>query len=1099
MKWNRSLILPALLFAATAISHLVMPSRVEAQYFGRNKVNYESFDFKVLQTEHFDIYYYEDGEEIIPEAARMAERWYARISRLLDHQLNGRQPLILYTSHPHFEQTNAVFGEIGESTGGVTEVLKRRIILPLAGPLDASDHVIGHELVHAFQFDVTSVAGGGGVGFRGPTALMLPLWFIEGMAEYLSIGPVDPHTAMWMRDAAAGCCGLPTTTDLSASWEYFPYRWGQAFWAFVAGRWGDEAVGKVLKVAGRSGNPEGALEVVLQTSIAEINREWHQSIYDAYESVAAQVVDPEMVARMIPDLPDIELPLEPGADPRPQDFGLDEDERRELTRQLFSAQHDGARLLFSKRTSGGGLNIGPALSPDGSRIVFLSEKSLFAIEMFLADANTGEILERITKNATDTHFESLQFINSAGAWSQSGDMFAFGSIVGGDAALTILDPSNGDKIVEHRFPGLGEVYTPTFSPDGSRVAFSAIVGGFTDLFVADVRTGELRRLTQDLFTDLQPAWSPDGAAIAFVTDRFSTDLPTLGFGNYRLAVIDPDDSEIQALPVFGRGKHINPQWTKDGQGLYFITDVSGISNVYRFDFRGGDLAQVTDLITGISGITATSPAISTAAGADRLAYTAFEGGDYNIYIVETPEQLAGVPIEGEIEGVSPAVLPPQDRPPGLVTVMLDEPELGLQDPLTFGAAEYSPKLRLDYVSQPQIGAGVDRYGAFFAGGISLFFSDMLGNRNLSTVLNINTAYGDLFKSSALIASYENRRTRWNWFVEGGQIPYVNVGYEAAGFEGGQYVEVERRIWQVSRQLITGVTYPFSRASRFEISGGYQNLDYSDERRIVAYDAFTGQVIGEETLELQAPRSLNQGLISTALVHDNTVFGGTGPILGQRYRFELSPRVGDLNYLGALLDYRRYFMPARPFTIATRLMHYGRYGSDAEARWFEIDESAPPGWANTRVLNDLYLGLPTLLRGYNSGSYSSDECDFNPSSGITTCNSYNQLFGSKIAVANLEFRIPLLGFFGVIPSAGFPPLEIAPFFDAGIAWNDANSPSFSCGSEETPGLDCREIVTSYGVAARLNLLGFLIMEMDLVHPNNRPGKGWYFQFNLVQSF
>lgn len=1098
MKRNRQVVLTAFLFAGVALSHLGSPAMAEAQYFGRNKVNYESFDFKILKTEHFDIYYYEDGAEIIPEAARMAERWYARISRLLDHQLSGRQPLILYTSHPHFEQTNAVFGEIGESTGGVTEVLKRRIILPLAGPLDGSDHVIGHELVHAFQFDVTSVTGGGGIGFRGPTALMLPLWFIEGMAEYLSIGPVDPHTAMWMRDAAAGCCGLPTTTDLSNSWEYFPYRWGQAFWAFVAGRWGDEAVGKVLKVAGRSGNPEGALEVVLQTSIAEINREWHQSIYDAYESVAAELVDPELVRRMIPELPEVELPLDPDAKP-PEPQKLDKDERRELTQQIFAAQHRGARELFSDRTSGGGLNVGPALSPDGNRLMFLSEKSLFAIEMFLADANTGEIIKRITKNATDPHLQSLQFINSAGAWSYDGSMFAFGTIVSGEAALTILNSENGDKIVEHRFPGLGEVYTPTFSPDGRRVAFAAIVGGYMDLFVADVQTGELRRLTNDLYTDLQPAWSPDGEVIAFVTGRFSTDLPILAYGNYRLAVIDPDDGEIQALPVFGKGKHINPQWTKDGQGLYFVTDVSGISNVYRFDFRGGDLARVTDLITGVSGITATSPVISTAARADRLVYTAFEAGDYNLYVIDEPAQLAGVPIEGEIEGVSPAVLPPQDRPPGLVSVMFDEPELGLQDTLTFASAKYSPGLKLDYVSQPQLGAGVDRYGAFFAGGISLYFSDMLGNRNLSTVLNINTGYGDILKSSALILSYENRRTRWNWFVEGGQIPYVTVGYEAAGLEGGEYVEVERRLWQVSRQAITGVTYPFSRASRVELSGGYQNLDFSDERRITAYDPFTGQVIGQETIDLNAPRSLNQGLFSTALVYDNTIFGGTSPILGQRYRFELSPRVGDLNYIAALADFRKYLMPWRPFTFAARLMHFGRYGSDAEARWFEIDEDSPPAWANTRVLNELYLGQPTLVRGYNSGSFSVNECDFNQTTGSNTCNSYNQLFGSRIAVGNFEFRVPLLGFFGVIPSAGFPPLEIAPFFDAGIAWNDANDPSFACGSDEVAGLNCREIITSYGVAARLNLLGFLILEADLVHPNNRPGKGWYVQFNLIQAF
>ncbi|MBK5098425.1 MAG: PD40 domain-containing protein, partial [Gemmatimonadetes bacterium] len=546
MTRNRRGALPFLVAGGVILATLGLPSRAEAQYFGRNKVNYETFDFKVLKTEHFDIYYYDDGAEIIPDAARMAERWYARIARLLDHQLKGRQPLILYTSHPHFEQTNAINGQIGESTGGVTEVLKNRIILPLAGPLDGSDHVIGHELVHAFQFDITSVSGDGGIGFRGPTALMLPLWFIEGMAEYLSIGPVDAHTAMWMRDAAAGCCGLPTTTDLSNSWEYFPYRWGQAFWAFVAGTWGDEAVGKVLQVAGRSGNPEGALEVVLQTSIAEINREWHQSIYDAYASVATRIVDPALVEQR-PPLPDIPDPLFPDDAPdQPPEDRPDRDALEEVSRRVLAEQHHGARELFSDRTGSGSLNLGPALSPDGSRIVFLSEKSLFAIEMFLADAETGEVIRRLTKNATDPHFESLQFINSSGAWSYDGSMFGFGSIVSGDAALTVINPENGKKIVEHRYPELGEIYTPTFSPDGQRVAFAAIIGGYMDLFVTDLATGDLRRLTNDLYTDLQPAWSPDGAVIAFVTGRYSTDLQTLAFGNYRLAVIDPDSGEIQA-------------------------------------------------------------------------------------------------------------------------------------------------------------------------------------------------------------------------------------------------------------------------------------------------------------------------------------------------------------------------------------------------------------------------------------------------------------------------------------------------------------------------------------------------------------------------
>ena len=126
-----------------------------AQYFGRNKVRYASFDFQILKTEHFDIYYNAGEAEAVEYAGRMMERWYSRLSRLLDHELRRRQPLILYSAHPQFEQTNAISGELSEATGGVTEIFKRRIVLPFAGPLAETDHVLGHELVHAFQFSIT--------------------------------------------------------------------------------------------------------------------------------------------------------------------------------------------------------------------------------------------------------------------------------------------------------------------------------------------------------------------------------------------------------------------------------------------------------------------------------------------------------------------------------------------------------------------------------------------------------------------------------------------------------------------------------------------------------------------------------------------------------------------------------------------------------------------------------------------------------------------------------------------------------------------------------------------------------------------------------
>ena len=103
--------------------------------FGRNKVEYVDFDFKVLDTEHFAVYYYSSEETSARLAARLAERWHARFSRVLGHSLSGRQPLILYGSQPEFAQTNVVAGLLGEGIGGVTESAKRRIVLPFAPTL----------------------------------------------------------------------------------------------------------------------------------------------------------------------------------------------------------------------------------------------------------------------------------------------------------------------------------------------------------------------------------------------------------------------------------------------------------------------------------------------------------------------------------------------------------------------------------------------------------------------------------------------------------------------------------------------------------------------------------------------------------------------------------------------------------------------------------------------------------------------------------------------------------------------------------------------------------------------------------------------------
>lgn len=182
-----------LVCAGVVIPAFAQPA--QAQYFGRNKVEYADFDFHVLTTEHFDIYYYEREERPARIAAQLAERWYARIARVLRHELDRRQPLVVYGSQAEFAQTNVVSGLVPDSVGGVTESLRRRIVMPFAPTMAETERVLGHELVHAFQFDIARRYGGG----TGQ-----PLWFVEGMAEYLARGTADDEAGLWLRDVVRG-------------------------------------------------------------------------------------------------------------------------------------------------------------------------------------------------------------------------------------------------------------------------------------------------------------------------------------------------------------------------------------------------------------------------------------------------------------------------------------------------------------------------------------------------------------------------------------------------------------------------------------------------------------------------------------------------------------------------------------------------------------------------------------------------------------------------------------------------------------------------------------------------------------------------------
>jgi outer membrane protein assembly factor BamA len=268
-----------------------------------------------------------------------------------------------------------------------------------------------------------------------------------------------------------------------------------------------------------------------------------------------------------------------------------------------------------------------------------------------------------------------------------------------------------------------------------------------------------------------------------------------------------------------------------------------------------------------------------------------------------------------------------------------------------------------------------------------------------------------------------------------------------------------------------VQYPFSRAQRLEFAAGGRRISFDQELDTDFFSPITGDRIDHRVEELPRPNALNLGESSAALVYDSSIFGATGPIIGQRYRFELSELGGSLTYSGLLADFRRYFMPVRPFTFAFRGLHYGRYGSGGE----------------DQRLSPLYLGYPGLVRGYEVGSFTAAECET-----VSSCKAFDQLMGSRIAIGNAELRFPLYGLFSRKSMYGPLPLEVAFFGDTGIAWTSSAKPAFLSSGN-------RDWVKSVGTALRVNAFGYAIAEFDFVRPIDRPDRGWIWQFNLTPGF
>ncbi len=857
--------------------------------FGKNKVHYKVFKWATLDTAHFRIHFYRGEELLARNTEQLAERAYHYLSAALNYDFQEKIPLVIYASSDDFQQTEIIAGFLDEGIGGVTESLKGRIVIPFLGSYRSFNHVIVHELVHAFQFEILS-GGGGSI-----SALYLPLWFVEGMAEFLTEYS-NPLTDMWLQDAVEHET-LPEAKQIESMRDIRVYRFGESIWQHMNKLYGQGIVAKLLQ-----GMSENRWEEVIRQ---HTERSWKEN-YDSWlESV-----------------------------------------RRTHTSDL-SAQTPvgelGKRLIVHEENKSS-LNIIPAISPNGKYVAFISDRDLYRT-IYLASAEDGRIINKLVEGERLGTFETLRFLNTSLTWDPDSRHVAFNAKAGGENAIYVLD-IHSRKVTEKFVPPVSSLSFMAWSPDGTMIAFTATKQGQEDLFVVDTTTREVFQLTDDLYSNRHPAWSPDSKTIAFSTDAGLYSKPEeLKFGPSNLALYQISDGDSYLLTETP-ANDFTPAWSPDGTLLAFISDRRGLCNLYLMELREHadktrrfsvkSTRAISNVTSGIVGLTEDNPALSWAKDSGRLVFSAFSQRGWDIFSLERPDQnyrqyLAEVGFEEEIpprqwEQVSTEMIGKKDWG----TALLDEAEKG-------EIQEYSSRLSPEYLL---FGGGGNLEDFVIVGRLG--FGDLLSNRRLSILLNIT----EIFDESDFAISYTNRAQRLNYFVTLFQF----------GNNSGTFLMKDAML-DTSVQRGAGIYFrwPFDKFKRVELGlEGWMvegAMEHDDTRQPV------------DDLFFAVP--------SLAYVHDTSFYSYLGPLDGIRAKLSLRPSIGDLSYVTLSADYRQYFHMTRRSALALRLLSVGSFGENA--RIFEF-------------------GGPLSFRGEGFEDTSDEEA---------------KIRGTKMALGNLEYRFPLI--------------------------------------------------------------------------------------------
>lgn len=833
--------------------------------FGRNKIVYKSFNWKVYTSPHFQVHYYPEEEEFLQRVVSDAESSYLRISKFLDHEIEFRIPLIYYRTHGDFEQTNVDLSEIPQGVGAFAEPFQNRIVIPIDQPPDRFAAVLRHELTHIFEFNILY-----GESLKRTIRSEPPLWIMEGLASYLGQDETNIDR-MVIRDAVVNNYIPPIEyLDPRVVDGFLVYRFGHAIFDWMEAEKGPEGVRNFLfeyrKVL-LTQNLEKALKEAFGLDYYDFNRKFGKYLRKKY----------------FPLLMEKEEPLDYG-----KEIGIKKP----------------GRYTFS-----------PTLSPSGELVAALATPSDELDVVILQAKGDNKKVHNLTAGFSNHYEEIVTGAFDAKrdlTWSPEGDRVAFFVRKENRRPLLIYDALSGHKLDEIE-THIDNCFSPQFSPDGSKIAFSGNKDGIVDIFELDLTTKGVRNVTSDVYFDSNPSWSPEGKEILY--NR------RVGL-NEKIFMVDLADASQKRQLTFGATDDVMPIYGRDPSLIYFASDRwGGIYQICQLDTKTLEIGRLTDLVGG--GFAPVQ--LADEHGEPQLAYVGYSEGTFRLYrmAVKTPTEKASA-----------------EEPTGAAEILAYQPELNL----TLDEAEKRPYTRKWSVDAPAITVGAASDGTFFT-DTAVFFSDLLGDYRIAVRLNSVSTFTNLN------VGYLNFKNRLQW---GAEI-FDNRDFYSVQSGSGNF---ERQDDHVAGASVLG-QYPFNRYYRVEGQLGYvyRNLTYpvtvsTANADVLSFQSFTDQF----------------AVVSLGFSGDTTRFRSFGGYQGKRFQFTLYQAAQISGDTGsstiASLDYRGYGHITRRSLFAWRLFGLGQFGDGAgiysiggynDLRGYEFREF----FGNRAAFTNLELRFPLI--------------------------------------------------------------------------------------------------------------------------------------------